>query len=105
AVWAGLDKNTSRSDINRRASGTLVRMIILNLHDVMVLKVRMADEIVGRDQTDTIEKLAGRYDTERAAEMISECYRMLHWIESNVNEKLMFEQLLLSLADSDKMSA
>ena len=44
-----------------------------------------------------------RFGAEGAAEKIAECYRMLHWIESNVNEKLIFEQLLLSLADSDTM--
>lgn len=102
-VWAGIDKNTSRIDINRRAAGTLVRMIILALHDVMMLEVGMADENIGRDRTDSIRKLAGRYDAELAAEKISECYRMLHWIESNVNEKLIFERLLLNLADFDKM--
>jgi len=28
---------------------------------------------------------------------------MLGWIESSVNEKLIFEQLLLNLADSDRI--
>ena len=61
------------------------------------------DQAGNFDQRKQIEKLAVRFDTERAAEEILDCYRMLHWIESNVNEKLIFEQLLLSLADSDKM--
>ena len=102
-VWADLDKNTSKTDINRRAAGTLLRMIILNLHDAMIFGAGAVDETIGRDQINSIKKLAGRYDAERAAEMIADCYRMLHWIESNVNEKLIFEQLLLSLADSGKM--
>jgi hypothetical protein len=102
-VWAELDKNTSKTDINRRATGTLLRMIILTLHDVMMLEAGALDKTIGRDQINSIKKLAGRYDAERAAEKISECYRMLHWIESNVNEKLIFEQLLLSLADFDRM--
>ena len=102
-VWADLDKNTSKTDINRRAAGTLLRMIILNLHDAMIFGAGAVDETIGRDQINSIKKLAGRYDAERAAEMIADCYRMLHWIESNVNEKLIFEQLLLSLADSAKM--
>jgi len=45
--------------------------------------------------------LAGRFYAEPAAEKISDCYRVLRWIESSVNEKLIFEQLLLNLADSD----
>ncbi len=102
-AWADLDKNTSKTDINRRASSSLIRMIILALHDVMTLAVREAGEAAGWDQLDVLRKLARRFDAEQAAAKISECYRMLHWIESNVNEKLIFEQLLLSLADSDTM--
>ncbi len=104
-VWAGIDKNTSKTDISRRATATLLRMIILNLHDVMMLEVGAEGETAGRDKTGLIEKLARRHDAEWAAEMIAECYRMLHWIESNVNEKLIFERLLLRMADSDKMPA
>jgi len=104
-VWAGVDKNTSKTDINRRATATLLRMIILNLHDVMMLQVGAEGEAAGRDKTGLITKLARRHDAERAAEMIAECYRMLQWIESNVNEKLILERLLLSMADSDKMPA
>jgi DNA polymerase-3 subunit delta' len=104
-IWAGIDKNTSKTDINRRATGTLIRMIILTLHDVMMLEAGTGSENIGRDQIKSINKLAARYGTEWAAEKISECYRMLHWIESNVNEKLIFEQLLLSLADSDRIPA
>ena len=80
-------------------------MIVLALHDVITLTVRGADATTDWDQTDVIKELARRFDAEQAAEKISECYRMLHWIESNVNEKLIFEQLLLNLADSDTMPA
>lgn len=104
-VWAGIDKNTSKTDISRRASATLLQMIILALHDVMALNIGRTEDTSGWDQQDVIEKLAGRFDAEQAAEKIAECYRMLHWIESNVNEKLIFEQLLLSLVDSDTMPA
>jgi len=48
--------------------------------------------------------LAGRLDAELLAEKISDCYQMLHWIESSVNEKLIFEKLLLNLAKSDRIS-
>jgi DNA polymerase-3 subunit delta' len=104
-AWADLDKNTSKTDINRRASGTLLRMVVLALHDVMTLTIKETGETNGWDQPDVTKRLARRFDAEQAAEKISECYKMLHWIESNVNEKLIFEQLLLSLADSDTMPA
>jgi hypothetical protein len=79
----------------------IVRIIISALHDAMNLNVTRAKEPVNFDQKEQIEKLAARFGAEPAAEKISDCYRVLRWIESSVNEKLIFEQLLLSLADSD----
>ena len=104
AVWTGLDENTSRTDINRRAAKTVVRIIISALHDAMMLNVEPTRESVNFDQEVQIKKLAARFDTEHSAEKISICYRMMHWIESSVNERLIFEQLLLSLVDSDRIT-
>ena len=104
AVWAGLDKTTSRTDINRRAAKTIIQIIISALHDAMILNVTPTKESVNFDQKAQIKKLAARFDAERSAEKISVCYRMLHWIESSVNERLIFEQLLLSLVDSDRIT-
>ena len=103
AVWADLDKATSKTDINRRAAKSLVQIIISALHDAMMLNVPPTRQVINFDQEEQIEKLAGRFDSEQSAEKISDCYKMLRWIESAVNEKLIFEQLLLNLADSDKM--
>ncbi|MFH1718198.1 MAG: DNA polymerase III subunit delta' [Planctomycetota bacterium] len=103
AVWTGLDEATSKTDINRRATKTLLQIIISALNDVMKLSVTAAEQAVNFDQLKQIEKLATRFDAERAAEEILNCYKMLRWIESSVNEKLIFEQLLLSLADSDRI--
>jgi DNA polymerase-3 subunit delta' len=100
-VWTGLDKATSGTDINRRALRTIVLMIISMLHDAMRRSAAPTQEAVNSDQKEQIAKLAARFDAEHAAEKIADCYRMLGWIESSVNEKLIFEQLLLSLADSD----
>jgi hypothetical protein len=99
--WADLDKTTSKTDINRKALKTFVQIIISVLHDVISRKVTPSKEFTNFDQQQQIDKLAARFDAERAAEKISDCYRTLNWIESSVNEKLIFEQLLLSLADSD----
>jgi len=69
----------------------------------MNLNVSPAKEVINFDQKEQIKKLAGRFDAELSAEKISGCYKLLHWIESSVNEKLIFEKLLLNLAESDKM--
>ncbi|MHC4509663.1 MAG: DNA polymerase III subunit [Planctomycetota bacterium] len=99
-TWAGLDEATSRTDINRRATRTVLQMIISALHDAMRLNAAPTTEPVNFDQKEQVRKLAARFDAERAAEKIADCYRMLDWIESSVNEKLIFERLLLSLVDS-----
>ena len=65
--------------------------------------VAATEDAARYDQRGQIERLATRFDAELAAEKIAHCYRMLHWIESNVNEKLVFEQLLLNIADADTM--
>ncbi len=105
AVWTSLDKSTSKTDVGRRASKTLIRMIILALHDSLKLSLGTTGNTAQYDQKQQIEKLAARFGGEGAAERIAHCYRMLQWIESNVNEKLIFEQLLLTIADSDTIPA
>ncbi|MBN2313753.1 MAG: hypothetical protein JXM79_07465 [Sedimentisphaerales bacterium] len=104
AVWVGLEKTTSKADINRKALQTVVTMMISVLHDAMKLNIIPAKEAVNFDQMKQIEKLATRFDAEQAAEKISDCYEALQWIESNVNEKLIFERFLLNLANSDTIS-
>jgi DNA polymerase-3 subunit delta' len=103
AAWADLDKTTSRTDINRRAAKGLVQIIISALRDAMKLSVAEGKGLINFDQREQIKKLAGRFDTEQAAEKIADCYRTLRWIDSSVNEKLIFEELLLNLAVSDRI--
>jgi len=106
AVWADLDEARSKTDINRRAQKSLIQIIISALHDAMKLNVAgpSAMEAVNFDQKEQIEKLAGRFGPELAAAKIADCYETLRWVESSVNEKLIFEQLLLNLAGSDTIT-
>ena len=104
AAWGELDKTTSKKDINRRAMKTIVQIIISALYDVMNLNVTSTKEAINFDQKEKIKKLSGRFDAELAAEKISDCYKALVWIESSVNEKLIFEHLLLNLVESDRIS-
>jgi len=103
AAWSDLDETISKKDINRRAIKTIVQIIISALYDVMNLTAMPTKEAINFDQKEMIKKLAGRFDAELAAEKISDCYKMLHWIESSVNEKLIFEHLLLNLVESDRI--
>ena len=103
AVWADLDKTTSKTDISRRAAKTVVQIIISALYDAMKMNVTPEKELINFDQTEHIKKLAERFAPELAAGKIADMYKTTRWIDSAVNEKLIFEQLLLNLAVSDKM--
>jgi DNA polymerase-3 subunit delta' len=100
-VWADVDKTTSKADINRRAQQTLVQIVISALHDAMRLGATPAKAAINFDQQEQIKKLAGRFGQEQAAERIADCYQVIRSVEAGVNEKLIFDQLLLNLTDSD----
>jgi DNA polymerase-3 subunit delta' len=99
-VWTKLDKTTSKTDISRRALTILIQVVISAMQDVMKFGIEPAMELINFDQKDEIKGLAVRFNPEQAAERISDCYKMLQWLESNVNEKLIIEQLLLNMVDS-----
>jgi DNA polymerase-3 subunit delta' len=103
-IWAQTDKSISKKDINRRAAKTIIKIFISGLYDAMNLNAGSKKEPVNFDQKEKIKKLAGKFDAEYAAQKISDCYQALTWIESSVNERLIFEHLLLNLAESDRIS-
>jgi len=105
AVWAELDKATSMKDINRRTQKTLIQIVISALYDAMKANAVPAKDAINFDQKEAIINLAGRFDVEQAADRITGCYSALRWVEASVNEKLIFEQLLLNLAGSDIINA
>jgi DNA polymerase III subunit delta' len=94
-TWVDLDKRVSKSDINRRACKTILQIVISVFHDVMMLQVDPKHPLIHADQDKLIGRLAERLDVEQAAKMVSEGGESLRWIEANVNEKLIFERLLL----------
>jgi len=101
-VWAELDEGTSKKDINRRAQKTAVYIVISALRDVMKLGLCAATkDIINFDRQGQIRKLADRFNPEQSSERISDCYRTLRRIESNVSDRLAFEQLLFKLAPCD----
>ncbi|UCE98707.1 MAG: DNA polymerase III subunit delta' [Planctomycetota bacterium] len=100
-IWADIQKTTSKTDINRRAAKTLVQIIISALHDAMKLNIAELQKITNFDQKEQIKKLAIRFNPQQTIKKISDAYKTIRWIDSAVNEKLIFEQLLLNLATPD----
>ncbi|MHC4114426.1 MAG: DNA polymerase III subunit [Planctomycetota bacterium] len=103
ASWYNLAKGVSKSDITRRAQKTIIQIVISTLHDAMNLNVAPNRQIINFDQNSQIQKLSKRFDPEAAAEKIAHACKAMRWIDAAVNEKLIFEQLLLNLACSDIM--
>jgi len=103
-AWCDLERGTSKTDINRKAAKTIVEIAISAVDDAMKLRITPERPIINFDQRGSIELLARRFDTESLGAMVGDCYEVLSWIESSVNEKLIFERLLFSLAGSDRMA-
>jgi hypothetical protein len=98
AGWADLDKATSKSDLTRRADKTLIQIFLAALRDVTMVHVATDRPLINADQPEPIARLAHRLGPEPALEAVREGYEMLRWLEDNVNERLIFERLLLRLA-------
>jgi DNA polymerase III subunit delta' len=100
ATWASLDKTVSKSDLSRRAQKTLIAVILSACHDAMLINICPGHALIHADQQREITRLADRIDPESAAVKIREGYEALRWIDANVNDKLIFERLLLRLVPS-----
>ena len=98
--WAALDKKVSKTDLGRRAQKSLIRIVLSVFHDAMMLHVDGGHALVHADQAREITLLAQRLDPEQAAVRIDQGYEALRWIDANVNDKLIFDRLLLRLAPS-----
>jgi hypothetical protein len=103
------EKKINRSDIGRAVSRGLIYMVATVFADAARASSvqRTADShtrMVNVDQGEEIGKVAGRFDAERCAEVVVEAYKAMNWIEANVNEKLVLEDLLLGIGGCGTMS-
>ncbi len=101
--WGRLDDATSAKDINRRSLKIILQIIISALADAMKFGIVKSQDLINFDQKDKIEALAARLPPDQTAEKITDAYKAMQWIDASVNERLIFEQLLLNLAVSDIM--
>jgi DNA polymerase-3 subunit delta' len=104
AIWTKLAAATSEKDIKRKSTAIILQTIISAFHDAMLANVAAGEKIVNFDQPEQIKKIARRFDAEQAAQKIAECFKAFQYIEASVNEKLILEQLLLNLAETDKIT-
>jgi DNA polymerase-3 subunit delta' len=102
-VWGELDDATSKTDLHRRAQKTLIQIVISALHDAMKINIAGGQGLINSDQKEQIKSIAGRFSAEQSAEKITDACETMLWIEHSVNERLIFEQLLLNLVVSDRI--
>jgi hypothetical protein len=61
--------------------------------------------IVNSDQMPQISKLAAGLSAIELADRIAKAYENIRWVDASVNEKLLFEELLLNFAGSGMITA
>jgi DNA polymerase-3 subunit delta' len=93
--WAQIEPETSKTDLSRRAQKTVVQILITLWDDAMKTDLRPADQAVHADRIQDIEPWARRLGPEAAVDRVTLGYEALQRIEAGVNEKLVFEWLLL----------
>jgi len=103
AALAEEEKGTSKKDISRLVQKGVLRMIALAGSDVMKLNAGVKDGFANSDQTEQIEALVKKTGLQHAAAQVVNTYESMRWVDSNVNERLIFEQLLLNCVSCDKM--
>ncbi len=97
-AWAEKEPNVSKKDINRRAQTGLIRMIIAVLNDAMKMHLVNDAGFANSDQLSEIETVAKKFDAGDLAEKIGKAYESTQWVQQSVNERLIFEELLLNYA-------
>jgi DNA polymerase-3 subunit delta' len=100
-AWEKAAGETSKSDIKRRVLKGLIRMIITVFQDAMRVNIEPnGEKIVNSDQRAQVKHVAGKLTAEEAADRITACCEKIQWIDASVNEKLIFEEMLLNLDGS-----
>jgi DNA polymerase III subunit delta' len=100
-AWEKGAENANKSDLQRKARKGLLRMIIGVYEDAMTSAVSPGRPMIHADQAGAIERIRQGRDAESLADGVEAGYEKLRWIESHVNERLIFEQYLFRLCGCD----
>ncbi len=97
-AWFERDKTVSKTDVVRKVQKGLLGMITAAVSDAMWMNVDDGHDLINSDQSRQIQPISRRFDPETAAEKVKKAYENMRWVDSSVNEKLIFEELLLNYA-------
>jgi DNA polymerase-3 subunit delta' len=102
-LWNKINPQTSKTDVSRRTHKTFIRIIISVLRDCLMLKVAAGGGLTNFAQEENIKKMSETETAEQLCLKIGAAYRTMQWVDSNINEKLIFHPLLLKVTSSDTM--
>ncbi len=90
--------DVSKADLKRRAQKMLLKMFLVLICDVMRVGVAHTDGLVNTDQMAAVESLCGQLGIDEAAKFVEKVNKNMLWVDAYVNEKLIFEEILLHFA-------
>ncbi|MBN1787578.1 MAG: DNA polymerase III subunit delta' [Sedimentisphaerales bacterium] len=96
--WMKIKNDTSKADIGRQIKKIFVQMVISSLDDAM--KQLKAEKMINFDQAGQIQAIEQNRGAENCAKLIEDCFTAGRFIDASVNEKLVFERLLINFANS-----
>ncbi len=90
--------DVSKADLKRRAQKMMLKMLLVLICDVMRVSVSHTEGLVNADQFSAVESLCGQLDIDDAAKYVEKVNKNMLWVDAYVNEKLIFEEILLHFA-------
>ena len=103
-AWSKQEPNLSTTDVKRRVQKGLLMMITSVFNDAMHLKTGSQRALVNSDQLGPVKSISERFEAETLAERVDKAYESCRWVDASVNEKLIFEQLLLNYSSCGIMA-
>ena len=82
-------------DLKRRAQKIMLGFMLSVATDIMRLSVGDVANVINSTQLDKLQTLCGCIDTNTATKFVEKVNSSIQWVDAYVNEKLIFEEILL----------
>lgn len=92
---SGTMTDVSKSDLKRRGQKIMLKMLLVIASDIIRLSIGQQEDIVNGGQLSQLEQLGNQIDVNTAAKFVEKVNNSMRWIDAYVNEKLIFEEILL----------
>ncbi|MEN6384700.1 MAG: DNA polymerase III subunit [Phycisphaerales bacterium] len=97
--WVKLKAGSSKADLGRAAKKIFVLVLISALSDAMKVSFAAEEKFTNFDQLQAVKAISQRFGQVGCSDLIELCYETIRYIDASVNEKLVFEHLLLNSAN------